>query len=51
MKRHPLLESYLKRLKMPTVLRDHPSMAEQAGKENKSYEAFLFTLSRWVLFA
>lgn len=44
MKRDPLLDSYLKRLKMPTVLRDYPKLAEEAGKENKSYEAFLLAL-------
>lgn len=42
--RDPLLDSYLKRLKMPTVLRDYPKLAEEAGKENKSYEAFLLAL-------
>ncbi|NKE73828.1 IS21-like element helper ATPase IstB [Candidatus Manganitrophus noduliformans] len=42
--RDPLLDSYLKRLKMPTVARDYPKVAQAAGKENKSYEAFLLSL-------
>ena len=44
MKRDALLETYLKRLKMPTVLREYPHVAEEAGKENRSYEAFLLVL-------
>jgi DNA replication protein DnaC len=44
MKREALLDSYLKRLKMPTMLREYPKAAEVAGKENRSYEAFLLAL-------
>ncbi|MBI5197070.1 MAG: ATP-binding protein [Nitrospirae bacterium] len=44
MRRDPLLDSYLKRLRMPTVARDYPKVAEEAGKENKPYEAFLLAL-------
>ncbi len=44
MKRDLLLESYLKRLKLPTVLREYPGVAKEAGRENKSYEAFLLAL-------
>jgi DNA replication protein DnaC len=44
MKRDTLLDSYLKRLRMPTVLREYPKLAEEAGKQNKSYQAFLLAL-------
>lgn len=44
MKRDLLLDSYLKRLKMPTVARDYPKVAAEAEKENRSYEAFLVAL-------
>ena len=44
MKRDALLDSYLKRLRMPTVAREYPKVAAEAGKGNKSYEAFLLEL-------
>ena len=39
-----LLEHYLKQLRLPTVLREFPKMAEQCAKEGATFEQFLLRL-------
>ena len=39
-----LLEHHLKQLKLPTMLRDHASVAAVCGRENASFETFLLQL-------
>ena len=36
-----LLEHYLKQLRLPTVLREFPKLAEQCAKEGATFEQFL----------
>lgn len=40
-----LLTSYLKTLRLPTFLREHPAVARQCGEKDASYEAFLQQLA------
>jgi hypothetical protein len=39
-----LLEHYLKQLRLPTVLREFPKLAEQCAKEGATFEQFLLRL-------
>lgn len=39
-----LLEHYLKQLRLPTVLREYPKLAEQCAKESSTFEQFLLRL-------
>jgi DNA replication protein DnaC len=39
-----LLEHYLKQLRLPTVLREFPKLAEQCAKERATFEQFLLRL-------
>src|SRR2546423_13200706 len=39
-----LLEHYLKQLRLPTVLREYPKLAEQCAKEGATFEQFLLRL-------
>ena len=39
-----LLEHYLKQLRLPTMLREYPKLAEQCAKEGVTFEAFLLRL-------
>jgi DNA replication protein DnaC len=39
-----LLEHYLKQLRLPTVLREFPKLAEQCTKEGTTFEQFLLRL-------
>ena len=39
-----LLEHYLKQLRLPTVLREFPKLAEQCAKEEATFEQFLLRL-------
>src|SRR5580698_3264949 len=39
-----LLEHYLKQLRLPTVLREFPKLAEQCAKESATFEQFLLRL-------
>jgi hypothetical protein len=39
-----LLEHYLKHLRLPTMLREYPKLAEQCAKEATTFEQFLL---RW----
>jgi len=39
-----LLEHYLKQLRLPTVLREFPKLAEQCAKESTTFEQFLLRL-------
>ena len=41
MKSHVLLESCLKELKLPTILREYGRAARQCAQEDRGYEAFL----------
>jgi len=44
MKKDHLLEEYLKRLKLSTILREYPKIAEEAARNNSGYEEFLLAL-------
>ena len=39
-----LLEHYLKQLRLPTMLREFPKLAEQCAKEGAAFEQFLLRL-------
>ena len=39
-----LLEHYLKQLRLPTMLREFPKLAEQCAKEGATFEQFLLRL-------
>jgi DNA replication protein DnaC len=39
-----LLEHYLKQLRLPTVLREFPKLADQCAKEGATFEQFLLRL-------
>ena len=39
-----LLEHYLKQLRMPTMVREFPKLAEQCAKEGATFEQFLLRL-------
>jgi len=39
-----LLKHYLKKLKLPTILREYKSIADNCAKENVSYSEFLLRL-------
>jgi hypothetical protein len=39
-----LLEHYLKQLRLPTVLREFPKLADQCAKEGITFEQFLLRL-------
>jgi hypothetical protein len=39
-----LLEHYLKQLRLPTIVRDFPKLAEQCAKEGATFEQFLLRL-------
>ncbi len=40
-----LLEHYLKQLKLPTILREYPRLAEQCAKEGVDFQRFLLRLA------
>jgi hypothetical protein len=45
-----LLEHYLKQLRLPTMLRELPKMADQCAREGATFEQFLFRLvEQWVI--
>ena len=39
-----LLEHYLKQLRLPTMVREYPKLAEQCAKEGATFEVFLLRL-------
>jgi hypothetical protein len=39
-----LLEHYLKQLRLPTMVREFPKLAEQCAKEGATFEQFLLRL-------
>ena len=39
-----LLEHYLKQLRLPTMVREYPKLAEQCAKEGATFEQFLLRL-------
>jgi DNA replication protein DnaC len=39
-----LLEHYLKQLRLPTIVREYPKLAEQCAKEGTTFETFLLRL-------
>jgi hypothetical protein len=39
-----LLEHYLKQLRLPTICREFPKLAEQCAKEGATFEQFLLRL-------
>ena len=39
-----LLEHYLKQLRLPTILREFPKLAEQCAKQGATFEQFLLRL-------
>src|ERR1700733_13127651 len=39
-----LLEHYLKQLRLPTMVREFPKLAEQCAKEGSTFEQFLLRL-------
>lgn len=39
-----LLEHYLKQLRLPTMVREYPKLAEQCAKEGVAFEQFLLRL-------
>jgi DNA replication protein DnaC len=39
-----LLQHYLKQLRLPTLLREFPKLAEQCAKESTTFEQFLLRL-------
>jgi len=39
-----LLEHYLKQLRLPTIVREFPKLAEQCAKEGATFEQFLLRL-------
>ena len=39
-----LLEHYLKQLRLPTMVREYPKLAEQCAKEAATFEQFLLRL-------
>jgi DNA replication protein DnaC len=45
MSEHLLLTSYLKTLRLPTMLREYPAVARQCGQKDASYELFLQQLA------
>jgi DNA replication protein DnaC len=45
MKEHLLLNTYLKRLRLPGMARTYQKMAEEAGSKNLSYEDYLLALA------
>ena len=44
MKKDHLLEEYLRRLRLSTILREYPKMAQEAARNNSGYEEFLLAL-------
>jgi len=44
MKKNHLLEEYLKRLRLSTVLREYPKIAKEAARNGSGYEEFLLAL-------
>lgn len=44
MKKNHLLEEYLKRLRLSTVLREYPKIAKEATRNGSDYEGFLLAL-------
>ncbi len=44
MKKNHLLEEYLKRLRLSTVLREYPKIAKEAARNGSDYEGFLLAL-------
>jgi hypothetical protein len=44
MKSELLLKHYLKKLKLPTILREYRSIADNCAKDNVSYSEFLLRL-------
>ena len=44
MKKDHLLEEYLRRLRLSTVLREYPKIAKEAARSNSGYEEFLLAL-------
>ena len=43
-----LLEHYLKQLRLPTMLREFPKLAEQCAKEGANFEHFAALIRRSV---
>jgi hypothetical protein len=41
------LEHYLKQLRLPTMVREFPKLAEQCAKEGATFEQFLLRLPCW----
>lgn len=44
MKKNHLLEEYLRRLRLSTILREYPKMVQEAGRNGSDYEGFLLAL-------
>jgi len=44
MKKDHLLEEYLKRLRLSTILREYPKVAKEAARNSSGYEEFLLAL-------
>jgi DNA replication protein DnaC len=49
MERHPLLETDLKQLKLPTFVHNYCQFADDAAKTNQGYDAFLLALAEQEL--
>jgi DNA replication protein DnaC len=43
---HPLLEGYLKQLRLTTFIQNYVAFAQDAAQENRSYEQFLLALAQ-----
>ncbi len=43
---HSLLESYLKQLRLTTFIKNHAAFAQDAARENRSFEQFLLALAQ-----
>ncbi|GAH94362.1 unnamed protein product, partial [marine sediment metagenome] len=44
MKKDHLLEEYLRRLRLSTILREYPKMVQEAARNGSDYEGFLLAL-------
>ena len=42
-----LLEDYLRQLRLPTFVKSHARLAEDAAQTNQPYTQFLFALAEW----
>jgi DNA replication protein DnaC len=45
MSENPLLDTYLKQLRLPTFLQNYPKFAEDAAQANLTYDRFLLSLA------